>query len=308
MKFRKETWTFIFVIAIIIAFCLAGPRFYPNPAFFESLIIFMILSLSFNLIYGFTGYLPFGYALFFAIGAYGFGIGVIRNFGVIPSFFLGGIFSLAIALIFVPMLRLRGAYFAIASLAAFEGVYYIISNQSLTPFTRGPYGISTSSVFNQNLTYSVSLVVLVVAILVTYLIRRSNFGLALKAIRDDPTVASLSGINVGLNRSAAWLISTLFAGFSGALFGWFLSFFYPSSVFSVNYSLFAIAFTIFGGAGTLIGPIIGSGILYSIYDAVGVIYPLYFALIFGLIIILLIIFLPEGLKGIFKKYFKWEML
>jgi branched-chain amino acid transport system permease protein len=308
VKFNRNLKSFLILLAVLIVFYAAGPQFYSNGAFFETLAVFMILSLSFNLIYGFTGYLPFGYAAFFAIGAYGFGIGIIRNFGLVQSILMGGLFSLALGLIFSPMLKLRGAYFAIANLAAFEGVYYIISNQSLASITRGPYGISTSSVYNFQQTYWVSIGVLIFVVILTYLFRISNFGLALKAIRDDPLVASLSGINVGLYRSIAWLTSALFAGFSGAMFGWFLSFFYPESVFSINYSLFAIVFTIFGGAGTLIGPILGTGFLYTIYYSVGLFYPLYFTLIFGVLVILLILFLPEGLKKIISKYLKWEML
>lgn len=305
---KKGLRTLFILIIALVAIYIAGPIFYINQAFFESMMVFMMLSLSFNLIYGFTGYLPFGYAAFFAMGAYGFGIGIMRNLGLVPSLFLAIIFSLALGLLFIPMLKLRGAYFAIANLAAFEGVYYIISNQYLTSITQGPYGISTSVVFNPALTYWISFGALLATVLITYVVRTSNFGLALRAIRDDPTVASLSGINVGLYRSVSWLTSAILAGFSGGLFGWYISFFYPSSVFSINYSLFAIVFTIFGGPGTLIGPVIGTGILYTIYDAVGLIYPIYFTLIFGILVILLILFLPEGLKKLFRKYLKWEML
>ncbi|MEM3191979.1 MAG: branched-chain amino acid ABC transporter permease [Nitrososphaerota archaeon] len=308
MKFSKSIKSLIILLLVLLIFYVVAPRFYTNYAFFETLVAFTILALSFNLIYGFTGYLPFGYAAFFGIGAYGFGIGVLRHFGVPFSIFLGGIFSVALGLVFIPMLKLRGAYFAIANLAAFEGVYYIISNQSLSSITRGPYGISVASVYNFNLTYEVSLIVLFVVIGVTYFVKSSNFGLALRAIRDDPLVASISGINVGLYRGVAWLLSALFGGLSGAVFGWFSGFFYPSSVFSINFSLFAILFTIFGGAGTLIGPILGTSFLYAVYEIVGVIYPLYFILIFGVLVVVLITILPEGLRDVFKKYLGWEML
>ncbi len=308
MKFDHNIRIMIITYAILFILFLVGPFFYSNQAFFESLVVFMALSLSFNMIYGFTGYLPFGYAAFFAIGSYGFGIGVLRGLGPIFSILVGGLLSVGLGLLFSPMLKLRGAYFAIANLAAFEGVYYIISNQSLTAYTGGPYGISTAHVFNPTLTYYISILILFIIILTTFMIKRSNFGLALKAIKDDPTVASLSGINVVLYRSTAWLLSAMFAGISGALYGWFISFFYPSSVFSINYSLFSMVFTIFGGPGTILGPIIGTGILYSIYDIVGILYPAYFALFFGLLIIVLIIFLPEGMKSLLKKYLKWEML
>ncbi len=308
MKFSHNIKSLIILSVVLLAFYLIGPYVYTNSGFFESLLIFTILALSFNLIYGFTGYLPFGYAAFFAFGTYGFGIGIMNHFGPISSFFLGGLFSIALGLVLSPMLRLRGAYFAIASLAAFEAIYYLVSNQSLMSITGGPYGISVASVYNFNLTYALSIALLFVVIGLTYFVRRSNFGLALRAIRDDPLVASLSGINVGLYRSISWLLSALFAGFSGALYGWFLGFFYPETVFSINFSLFAIVFAIFGGAGTVIGPIIGTTALYAVYDAVGVAYPYYFTLIFGLLIIVLIILLPEGLKKIFKKYLKWEMI
>ncbi len=308
VRFSKQLRTSIILIALLLVFYLVAPYLYPNRSFFETLLVLTILSLSFNIVYGFTGYMPFGYAAFFAIGAYGFGIGIVRHFGLVSSFLLGGLASLALGLIFVPMLRLRGAYFAIANLAGFEGAYYIISNQSLTFITRGPYGISVSSVYNPNITYAVSLLLLVIVIVVTYIVRTSNFGLALRAIKDDPLVASISGINVGLYRGVAWLSSAIFAGLAGGAYGWYISFFYPSTVFSINYSLFAILFTIFGGPGTIIGPIIGTTTLYSLYQAVGLSYPLYSTLAFGALVVVLIIVLPEGLKKIFRKYLKWEML
>lgn len=308
MKFNKYTKVLIGILVFYLVLYLVGPMVYSNQSFFETLIIFTILTLSFNIVYGFTGYLPFGYAAFFGLGAYGFGIAVMRGFDIETALAMGGALSLLFAVIFIPMLRLKGAYFAIANLAAFEGIYYIFSNQSLDWLTRGPYGISIPSVYNFGETYVASVVILVVITVLTLYIKTSNIGLAFKAIKEDQTTASLSGINVPLYRAMAWMISALFAGFSGGLFAWYLSFFYPESVFSINYSLFVIVFTIFGGAGTLMGPIIGTIVLYSAYDTIGITYPEYFTLIFGIAIILLVLFLPNGLMDLISKYTKKEMV
>ncbi len=307
MKFEKELKSVLGVIAFFIIFYFLGPYFYSNQAFFVTMLLFATLTLSFNIIYGFTGYLPFGYAAFFGLGAYGFGIGVKFSLNIMLSFLLGILLSVGLSVIFLPMLRLKGAYFAIANLASFEAVYYIISNQSLTPITGGPYGLSTSSVFAPNIVYLISLILLIVIIVVTYIIKKSNFGLALKSIRDDQTTSILSGINVSLYRGIAWIISALFAGAAGALYGWYLGFFYPEAVLSITFTIFIITFTIFGGSGTILGPIIGTLLLYGIYDMVGVSFSEYFTLIFGLFILILMLFLPNGLKDILKKYFRREL-
>lgn len=303
VKYEKDLKILAGIIIFFILLYLIGPVFYTNQTFFVTMFLFITLTLSFNIIYGFTGYLPFGYAAFFGLGAYGFGIGINFGFGIVPSFFFGILLPIGLALVFLPMLRLRGAYFAIANLASFEAVYYVISNQSLSSITGGPYGLSTGSVFEPNLVFLLSLLILILVVILTFFIKKSNFGLALKSIRDDQTTSILSGINVPLYRGMAWIISALFAGAAGALYGWYLGFFYPEAVLSITFTIFIVTFTIFGGSGTVLGPIIGTILLYGIYDAVGVSFSQYFTLIFGLFILLLMLFLPNGLKDIFKKYF-----
>jgi len=298
-----DKWLLIFIAATMVLF-IVGPLIYTNQLFFFTLMIYTILALAFNVIYGYTGYLPFGYTAFFGMGAYGFAIGIHLGIGIFPSILLAVAITVLLALLFSPMFRLRGAYFAIANLAGFEAVYYIIENNYMRPITGGPYGVSIPQVFNPTLTYYIALAMLALIILINGYLEKSDLGLALRAIGNNPVTAYLAGINVPLTRNIAWLISAAFAGVAGALYGWYIAFFYPESVLSLTASLFIIAFTIFGGAGTLMGPVIGTWLLYSVYDTIGISYPTYFTLIYGLLIVIFILVLPNGLVKLIEKYLK----
>src|SRR5205823_5652356 len=108
------------------------------------------------------------------------------------------------------------------------------------------------------------------------------FGMALQAIREDSISAAMAGINVVRERIIAWLLSALIAGLAGGVFAWYVSVFYPETVFSGEFTIFAIVFALFGGTATVLGPIFGVLILYGIYNAVGISTPQYFQLISGL--------------------------
>ena len=252
--------------------------------------------------YGFTGYLPFGYVGFFGAGAYGFALAVMhlhcaaaRGDGCAarspPSCW---------RLILTPLLRLSGAYFAIASLAAAQAVYEIVANPALEDITKGPYGVSLSGVFAPAFSYQVA--------------RRRSWpfdaaaswsGCAIRAsawrcrrsartrsARRWPACQWCAGATI------AWLLSALIAGLVGGVFAWHISVFYPDTAFDIQFSIFAIVFVLFGGATTLVGPILGVVILYGIYNAIGITVPQYFQLIYGALIVALVLFLPNGLVSL----------
>ena len=137
--------------------------------------------------------------------------------------------------------------------------------------------------------------------LVVYL-RNSRFGLSLQAIREDAISAGMAGINVVRGRVIAWLLSALIAGLIGGVFAWYVSVFYPETVFSPDFSIFAIVFALFGGIATITGPILGVVILYGIYNTIGISTPQYFQLIYGLLIVCLVLFLPNGLVSLFRRW------
>jgi branched-chain amino acid transport system permease protein len=197
-----------------------------------------------------------------------------------------------------PLLRLSGAYFAIANLAASLAVLHFIANPALEPITRGPYGVSLTGTFDPTYAYAAALVVLALTLGVVVFLKNSRFGLALQAVREDAVSASMAGVNVVRMRIIAWLTSALVAGLAGGVYAWYVSVFYPDNVFSGEFSIFAIVFALFGGVASISGPIVGVVILYGIYNLIGFTAPQYFQLIYGLLIMGLVLFLPAGLVSL----------
>ena len=207
-------------------------------------MIFIMLAQGVNVIYGFTGYLPFGYVGFFGAGAYGFSLMVIHlQAPPLLALPVGAGAAVALGLFLTPLFRLSGAYFSIANLAAALAVLQVVSNPNLESITKGPYGISLSGVFNPTLAYGTALAVLAATLGLVIYLRNSRFGMALQAIREDPISAGMAGINVVRERIIAWLLSALIAGLAGGVFAWYVSVFYPETVFSGEFTIFAIVFS-----------------------------------------------------------------
>ncbi|MDE2363797.1 MAG: branched-chain amino acid ABC transporter permease [Hyphomicrobiales bacterium] len=292
----------LFIVAPLVAAFAILPFAYNNQLLLFNFVLFLTLAQGVNVIYGFTGYLPFGYVGFFGAGAYGFSL-LILHLHAPPLAAMGGaaVAALAIALLLTPLLRLSGAYFSIANLAAALALMQFISNPNLEAITRGPYGVSMTGVFNPRLAYTMALIVMAGAMLVAVWLRNSRFGLALQAVREDPVSAAQAGVDVPRARAYAWLISAVIAGLAGGVFAWYVTVFYPENVFSSDYSIFAVVFALFGGVSTILGPIVGVLILYGVYNFIGFSTPQYFQLIYGALIMALVLFLPQGLISLVKR-------
>ncbi|HUI71439.1 MAG TPA: branched-chain amino acid ABC transporter permease [Spirochaetia bacterium] len=287
---------------LIPALFAVVPLVYNNQLLLFNMMVFLTLSQGINIIYGFTGYLPFGYMGLFGAGAYGASLAVLfLHVPAIVAVIIGGLTALVLSLILSPLLRLSGAYFAVSTLAASEIVYYVIANPDLTTITKGPYGINLSVIFNPQASYLTMAVITGLATAVVIYLKRSHLGLSLKAVRDDSLSAEMAGINVGRQRMLALAWSALFAGLTGATFAWQISVFYPDSVFDSSISIFAIVFCLFGGAGTVMGPIFGVLVLYGVYNLIGITEPQYFQLIYGVLIMVLVLFLPQGIASLVRK-------
>jgi branched-chain amino acid transport system permease protein len=272
---------------------------YSNELMLFNFIMFLTLSQGLNIIYGFTGYLPFGYVGFYGAGAYGFSLVVMHlHVPAMVGMVAAGAAALILGVILLPLLRLSGAYFAIASMAAAQAVYEIVANPDLENVTKGPYGVSLSEVFAPAMSYYVALGILAATLLLVVWLRNSRFGMSLQAIRDDPVSAAMAGVSVVRGRTVAWLLSALIAGLVGGAFAWHISVFYPDTAFDLNVSIFATVFLLFGGATTLSGPLLGVFILYGIYNVIGIAVPQYFQFTYGALIVLLVLFLPNGLVSL----------
>jgi len=291
----------LILLPVVAAFAIL-PSLYSNHLLLFNFIIFMTLAQGLNVIYGFTGYLPFGYVGFFGAGAYGFSLMVIHlQSPPLLALGVGAAAAVVLALILTPLFRLSGAYFSIANLAAALAILQVVSNPNLENITKGPYGISLTGVFNPTLAYGIALAILAATLALVIYLRHSHFGMALRAIREDPISAGMAGINVVRERIIAWLLAALIAGLTGGVFAWYISVFYPETVFSGEITIFAIVFALFGGTATILGPILGVVILYGIYNAIGISAPQYFQLIYGLLIMGLVLFLPNGLASLLRR-------
>lgn len=290
------------VTALLLIIFWFSPEFYPNMSVLFQLMMFIVLAQGINLLYGFTGYLPFGYVGFFGSGAYGAALSIqLLHVPGVLGMFLGGVTAVLVGMILSPLLRLSGAYFAIGSMAAAQIVYYVVANPALQKLTNGPYGIQLVQSYHPGESYVVMWLVLGLITLGTGYLRYSRLGLALLALKEEPHSAALLGMKVIWMRVGAWLVSAFVAGLAGGLFGWHTSVFYPSTVFNLTISVFAIVFTLFGGSGTVIGPIIGTILLYGLYNLIGVSSPQYFQMLYGILIVVLVLFLPNGLASLAKR-------
>lgn len=293
--------TAIISVVTLLAFA-AAPFAYHNQFLLFNMMMYMALAQGLNIIYGYTGYLPFGYVGFFGAGAYGGALAItLLHWSPYLAVLVGGGTAVLVGMLLIPLFRLSGAYFSIASLAAAEALHYVVANPHLEKITQGPYGISLPQAYDPNGAYATMLAILVFSLVLSGVIRHSRFGLALAAIRENPLSASMSGVDVVKLRSISWLFSALIAGLAGAAFGWYISVFYPETVFGLGIGVFTIVFVLFGGLGTVIGPMIGTLILYGVYNFIGISTPEYFQLAYGLLIMGLVLFLPNGLVSLAKK-------
>lgn len=286
------------VIALVVVFGLA-PQFYSNELLLLTMLVYIALAQGVNVIYGFTGYLPFGYVGLFGVGAYGASLTTLDwHVPIEVGVLLGGVAAVLVGLALTPLLKLSGAYFAIASLAAAEILLTVIGNPSLTSITKGPYGINLAVAYNSGFSYGAAIVVAALSVGVVVYLRHGRLGLALRAVRDDPVSAEMAGVNVVRERAIAWLISAAIAGLAGGVYAWAISVFYPNAVFSISLTVLAIVFAIFGGVGTVWGPLLGAVVLYGLYNAIGISQPQDFQLIYGILIIVLVLFLPGGIASL----------
>jgi branched-chain amino acid transport system permease protein len=299
----KNSWlSGAILLAVLAAVFLLLPHVYSNQSLLFTMMTFIALAQGLNLLYGFTGYLPFGYVGFFGAGAYGMSLLVLHaHFPAIVAVIGGGLAALMAALILTPLLRLSGAYFSIANLAASQILYLIVANPALSKVTGGPYGLNIQQAFNPQASYVATLAIMLLACAVATYFRNSRFGLGLRAMTQDYVSAQMAGINIVRARLIVWLSSAAVAGLAGGTYAWDISVYYPEAVFGLQLSVFAIVFALFGGVGTVVGPVVGAVILYALYSAIGISVPQYFQLIYGFLIVLLVLFLPNGLMSLAKR-------
>ncbi len=257
------------------------------------LFLSIVLSQSYDIVGGYMGYVNLGHIVFFAIGAYSFGILFNEGVSMPIALILSAIFSVLFAfLISYPFFRLRGAYFSLATFGLVQLMEYITIN--LGWLTGGSNGLKIEPADRTIPVYYLSFLVVVGAILCTWLIGRSRLGLALKAIREDEEVAQDFGVPTFKTKTQALAISAIFPGIMGAIYTWNINFINTDQVYGIEIALTPIAMALLGGTGLIIGPVIGAIILYAGEEILVNYLPHLHGAMLGLVIVLVGLFMPGG--------------
>lgn len=259
--------------------------------------MFVLLSYGWNVFSGFTGYVNFGYAGFVGLGAYTTVLSVVDlglpwYAGLLAAVVVTTVFGTLIA---APLLRLDGAYFAIAMLSLATAGQLAVSTSYLTPITRGGTGISFFPALSYTEQYYLVVVLAVTAAYLTYRLAKSPRGLRLLAIREDELLASALGVKTTREKLTAMAIHAAIAGIGGGLLAFNLSYIDPSTVFSLRYTELPIVMVLFGSPGSVAGPLLGGIAFILVSEALWASFPTLHQFFFGVAIMAVVMFLPRGL-------------
>lgn len=285
------------VFASLIAVLAAVPVFAANASFAFYLMVWIAMATGMNICVGFTGYLPFGYVVFYGIGAYATGICYkILGLPIIPSLLAAGLAGAIVALLMTPTLRLKGVYFGIVSLGLATIVRLLISNLP-EDYTGGSMGLILSSANNPTHSYYAMLAVMTLALGIVLWLSMSRLGRQLRAIKDDDGAAACVGINVPRVRLKAWILAAIIPALVGGVEAWYTNVVDPEYSFHVLVTAKSIIYGMAGGFGTITGPVIGAIALVGIDHIIWESFPLINLLLLGLVIVFLMLFLPRGVVG-----------
>ncbi len=311
---RKRLATIASLAAVLIVSVL-GPFFLSGywVRVITGVFMWITIAQALNIISGYTGYPAFGNVVFFGLGAYATGVLMkLTGMSWMAAVPLGALFCVLFSIVIgFPLLRLRGHYFAVASLAVMEATREIIVNMdSLTGGGNGMIlplmDVDTQVFFN--LMYWVMLGVAVSCIVATFFVVRSRWGYAFKAIRDHEAAAAVMGIDTTRYKILAWALSAFFTGLAGGVFAFWFSFIEPKSVFNMDYATRMFIMMLLGGRGTIIGPVIGASVLEIISELVWGRFLELHQMVLGIIIVLVIMFLPKGIVDLARNRFSLAYL
>lgn len=278
---------------------LAGP--YPL-SLARSIFVYLALALSWDMLFR-SGQVSFGIAGFFGLGIYGAAIATLR-FGLpgwlaIP--FAGLAAALVAALFGLVILRLRAIYFSITTLALAEIFRIIFHNGG--DFTGGAEGLVLPNLMttDDRVLYWLALAGVAVAVLASSWFERSKIRFALTAIRNNEIQAKSSGIGIFKYLMIAFVVSSFVQGLVGGVQLEMYGAASPDDSFNANYTLLPLAMALLGGVHSTVGPVAGAVLLGLVAETLKLRIPYGHLVVYGIIIILVILFMPDGLYGLWKK-------
>jgi branched-chain amino acid transport system permease protein len=278
-----------------------------------TLLMFAGLAGSLNILLGYTGYVSFGHIVFFGLGGYlGFYLISVQQWSLYPAALMGGVASAVLAaLIGLAVLRLRGAYFALATIGVNEAVRAFVNNFA-------PFGGATGLSLNYEMydRYGGSLEALwlafilvwitaIVVVVVSFLVKQSRFGLSLMAIREDEDAAMVMGVRAPQAKTLAYVLSAFFPGIIGTIFFFKNGNVEPQDAFKLHMSIETLVMIMLGGQGTVLGPVLGA-LAYERLRGFLLINPLFKSLhlaFSGVALLLIVLFVPAGVVGWLRRRF-----
>lgn len=271
--------------------------------FMLQLFMWVALAQSWNLISGLTGYVSFGHVAFFGTGSYATAIVINAGWPWFWASLAGGVASATLALIIgYPCLRLRGPYFAIAMLGLNEVMRVLVSY--FEGLTGGGLGLSLPTLHaSTRIYYAMGGVALAVTLL-AHLIITSRFGLRLMAIREDEVAAESMGIDTVRYKLYAFLLSAVGPGIVGGLSARDQGYIEPISVFPLLITITMIVMCLFGGKGTIWGPVLGAALLFVFQELVWAKFIYLHQMLFGAIIVLVVTLMPRGILGVLQERYR----
>jgi branched-chain amino acid transport system permease protein len=314
MKRGMTSWMFALIACVVGALLFFATRSVGNDYVFfagYTILQYIVLATAWNILGGYTGYVNFGSAAFFAVGAY-------------TTVFFHKVYPLPIPLLVVCAavvsglvglgmgyltLRLRGAFFAIATLALAVVLQTLIVNWSLVGGSRGAYVIRPPTVypFDSYIQYLflIMLALVILALTTARAIERSRLGYGFATIRDDELAAEASGVPTLKLKLIATALSGAFMGMAGAPFPYYIGFLQPSGAFGLEYAVNSIAMPMIGGTATWIGPLVGAVLLGTLQQVATVtISSAVNLLLVGLLLVGFVIVAPNGLVGVVQNLFR----
>ncbi len=307
---------FLWITLAIVGGVAAVPVIIGSAAMREELflvLMLVIMATSINIIMGYTGYVSFGHVVFFGVGGYvAFALMMRFQLHFVLAALAGGGAAVLFALVLgSAVLRLRGAYFALATIGVNEATRSLVMNFA-------PLGGATGMFFNYSiyaqyggakmalwLAYYAIVGVALLSIAASYFVKRSKFGLGLMAIREDQDTAQVLGIDPARHKVMAFAVSAVFPAMSGAIFFFKNGVIEPASAFHLLTSIEGLVMVMLGGVGTITGPIVGA-VVYERLRSYLLTNPVFSSLhlaISGVLLLLIVLFVTAGLVGALRQRF-----
>jgi branched-chain amino acid transport system permease protein len=303
---RPGLWIAIIFVVLLGLWPVATQKASLREEIF-TVLMSLVLASSLNILMGYTGYVSFGHIVFFGMGGYvGLFVITVYNWSLWSAMLVGGLSSGLLALVLGrAILRLRGSYFALATIGINEAMRAFINN--FAPFG-GPTGLSLNfQTYTQYggaaqalwLTYYILLFLALANIVLSYLVKTSKFGLGLMAIREDEDAAEVMGVITPNSKIWAYVLSAFLPGVVGVLFFFKNGTIEPGQAFRLNLSIEMLVMVMLGGYGTVLGPVLGAtgyqrlrGILLTsdIFKNIQLV-------VAGIFLLIIILFIPAGAVG-----------